>query len=247
VWRSRALDAWQRAGFTVGQTLLDVGCGPGHASFDLAQIVGPAGRVVALDRSTRFLDWLRATARSRGFGQLTAREIDLGDADLPAAAVDGAWCRWVLSFVKRPRELLVRIGAALRPGGVLVLHEYCDYGTWRLMPRCPEFEEFVRVVMESWRADGGEPDVALDLPTWLAEAGFDVKSVKPIMEVVPPSNLTWQWPKTFFHSGLCRLVDLGHLTPDRARGMAEAFARREAAPHTRMITPAVLEVIAVRL
>ena len=49
-------------GFTVGQTLLDVGCGPGHASFDLAQIVGPAGRVRALDRSSRFLDWLRATA-----------------------------------------------------------------------------------------------------------------------------------------------------------------------------------------
>jgi SAM-dependent methyltransferase len=246
VWRSRALDAWQRAGFTVGQTLLDVGCGPGHASFDLAQIVGPAGRVLALDRSPRFLDWLRATARVRGLGQLTAREVDLGDGDLPAVAADGAWCRWVLSFVNRPRDLLAGIGAVLRPGGMLVLHEYCDYGTWRLMPRCREFEEFVRVVMESWRADGGEPDIALDMPVWLVEAGFEVKSLRPIMDVVPPSNLTWQWPKTFFQSGLRRLVDLGHLSPDRARGMAEAFACRESAPHTRMITPSVLEIIAVR-
>ena len=151
-----------------------------------------------------------------------------------------------MSFVKRPRDLLGRIGAALRPGGVLVLHEYCDYGTWRLMPRCPEFEEFVRVVMESWRADGGEPDIALDLPTWLGESGFDVKGVRPIIDVVPPSNLTWHWPKTFFHSGLRRLTDLGHLTAAQATGMAEAFARREAAPHTRMVTPAVLEIIAVR-
>src|SRR5262249_14221539 len=149
--------------------------------------------------------------RTRGLGQLTAREIDLGSAELPAVAADGAWCRWVLSFVQRPRDLLARIGAALRPGGGLVGHEYCDYRTWRLMPRCPEFEEFVRVVMESWRADGGEPDIALDLPTWLAEAGFDVQSIRPIMDVVPPSNLTWQWPKTFFQSGLRRLVDLKHL------------------------------------
>ena len=41
VWRPRALDAWTRAGFTQGQTLLDVGCGPGHASVDLAELVGP--------------------------------------------------------------------------------------------------------------------------------------------------------------------------------------------------------------
>ena len=36
VWRPRALDAWRRAGFTVGQTLLDLGCGPGHAAVDPA-------------------------------------------------------------------------------------------------------------------------------------------------------------------------------------------------------------------
>jgi SAM-dependent methyltransferase len=246
VWRPRALDAWQRAGCTVGQTLLDIGCGPGHASVDLAQIVGPDGQVLALDRSPRFLEALRATARSRGLNQIAARELDLGEDALPAVAADGAWCRWVLSFVKQPRDLLARIAAALRPGGVLVLHEYFDYGTWRLLPRCAEFEEFVRVVMESWRADGGEPDIALNLPCWLGELGFEVKTVRPLIEVVGPSNFIWQWPKSFFLSGLRRLVDLGHLTPDRARTMAEAFAHSEAAPHTLMATPAVLEVIAVR-
>jgi SAM-dependent methyltransferase len=246
VWRPRALDAWQRAGFTVGQTVLDIGCGPGHASVDLAQIVGPSGRVLAFDRSPRFLDALRATARSRRLNQLTAQELDLGDADLPPVGADGAWCRWVLSFVKRPRDVLARIGAALRPGGVLVLHEYFDYGTWRLFPRCPDFEDFVRVVMESWRADGGEPDIALNLPLWLGQLGFGVRAVRPLVEVVPPSNFTWQWPKAFFHSSCRRLVELGHLTPDRARTMAAAFARCDAAPQTLMATPAVLEIIASR-
>ena len=51
VWRARTHDAWRRAGFTIGQTLLDVGCGPGYASLDLAELVGPTGRVVAIDRS----------------------------------------------------------------------------------------------------------------------------------------------------------------------------------------------------
>ena len=60
VWRPRAMAAWQRGGFTVGQTLIDVGCGPGYATLDLAELVGAHGRIVAVDRSRRFLDTLDA-------------------------------------------------------------------------------------------------------------------------------------------------------------------------------------------
>jgi len=73
VWRPRALDAWRRAGFTVGQTILDVGCGPGYASVDLAEIAGRSGRVVAIDRSRRFLDALESTARSRALKNLETK------------------------------------------------------------------------------------------------------------------------------------------------------------------------------
>ena len=65
VWRPRASDAWRRAGFTSGQTLIDLGCGPGFATLDLAEIVGPHGRVLAIDRSRRFLDALEAAACGR--------------------------------------------------------------------------------------------------------------------------------------------------------------------------------------
>ena len=66
VWRPKVLDVWRRAGFTVSQTILDVGCGPGYASLDLAEIVSPAGKVFAIDRSRRFLDALEATRKQRG-------------------------------------------------------------------------------------------------------------------------------------------------------------------------------------
>ena len=51
VWRPRALDAWRRAGFRAGQVILDIGAGPGYAALDLAEIVGPTGKVIALERS----------------------------------------------------------------------------------------------------------------------------------------------------------------------------------------------------
>lgn len=246
IWRPRALDAWRRAGFTVGQTLIDVGCGPGYASLDLAEVVGPSGKVVSIDRSRRFLNALKSMCLQRGLTNVASLELDLNVADLPALAADGAWARWVFAFVKNPRSLVERVAATLKPGGVFVLHEYFDYSTWKLMPRSPELEEFVRIVMQSWRADGGEPDIALDLPIWLKESGFELKCLRPIIDVVPPSNHVWRWPTAFVQVGLRRLVDLGYLDSERARVISETLTARESAPNTFMVTPAVLEIIAVR-
>ena len=242
VWRPRALDAWRRAGFTVGQTLLDVGSGPGYATLDLAEIAGRNGRVVAFERSARFLNVLR----SRINGTVDTIEIDLDHDDLPPLAADGAWVRWVFAFVKRPRALVGKLRNALRPGAALVIHEYFDYATWRFTPRVPEFEDFVGAVMESWRGDGGEPDIALDLPRFLEEEGFTIRELRPIIDVIEPGNYVWEWPRTFFHVGLDRLVQLGRIDPARAASTRDQFARAEGTAGPRMITPAVLEIIATR-
>ncbi|HWO56980.1 MAG TPA: methyltransferase domain-containing protein [bacterium] len=246
VWRPRALDAWRRAGFTVGQTILDIGCGPGYASIDLAGIVGDGGRVLSLDRSRRFLDTLETAATGYGLGNIRTVETDLEDGRLPETAADGAWCRWVFAFLKQPRRLLEAIAPSLRHGGVLVIHEYFDYSTWRTTPRCPEIEEFVAEVMTNWRSDGGEPDIGLQLPLWLPECGFEIVEMRPIIDIVPPGNFIWQWPKSFVRIGPQRLVSLGLMTAERAHQIGEAFERVEKTPHALMITPAVMELIARR-
>ncbi|MCR9267871.1 MAG: class I SAM-dependent methyltransferase, partial [Alphaproteobacteria bacterium] len=55
IWQETALAAWRRAGIRPGMTVMDVGAGPGYASFDLARMVGPQGRVIAIDQSAHFL------------------------------------------------------------------------------------------------------------------------------------------------------------------------------------------------
>lgn len=247
VWRARALDAWRRAGITIGQTVVDVGCGPGYATIDLASIVGSRGQVIAVDQSRRFLDVVEAQRRHHGLENVEGLELDLSATPLPDLRADAAWCRWVLCFVPRPRDALAAMVRAVRTGGVLILHEYFDYGAWRLAPRSPQLEEFVAAVMTSWRESGGEPDVALDLPGWLEQAGCRIESLQPIIDMVPPASYTWQWPARFIASGLVRLVELGYLTADRSAAISAAFARAEQEPQTRMITPGVLEIIARRV
>ena len=246
VWRPRATDAWRRAGFTRGMHLVDVGCGPGHATFELAAVAGPSGGVTAIDRSPRFLEALQRRAGALRAETVRTTCVDLDTDDLPRLGADGAWCRWVLCFVRHPRRVLAGLREMLRPRGVLVLHEYFDYGAWRLAPRSPDFEEFVAATMRSWRDAGGEPDVALDLLPWLGEEGFEVVELRPIVDIVSPRDFVWQWPSSFVDSNLRRLAQLGQLTPERAAELSASFHAAARSPHVRMVTPALLEIIAVR-
>lgn len=244
VWRPRANDAWQRACFTSGQTIVDVGCGPGYATLDLSELVGPTGRVVAVDRSRRFLDVLEAKRVAREIDNITLVESDLDEATFPSGAADGAWCRWVLAFVPRPRQLLERIAHGLKRGGAFVSHEYFDYGLWRSLPHSALFEEFVSATISNWRRSGGEPNVGLEVPRWLEQLGFEVESVRPLVFVISPHDYMWQWPTSFMQVGLKRLVDLGAIDPGRAPPLAQAMHDIANAKDVRMITPGLLEVIA---
>jgi SAM-dependent methyltransferase len=244
-WRAHALAAWRTAGFGPRQTVLDVGCGPGYAAMDLAGLVGAGGRVVAIDKSERFLAALEGVRRERALDQVTACRADLEGGELPVVSADGAWCRWVLSFIRNPRDVLARLSASLKPHGVAVFHEYFDYSTWRAAPRCEELERFVEAVMSSWRDHGGEPDIGLSLPAWLAELGFEVRRMRPIVEAVQPGDAKWAWLRSFLDLHRPRLVEMGYLSDGESGRIRESFAALEAAGGI-MITPGVLEVVARR-
>ncbi len=246
VWRPRVLEAWRRAGLTAGQTAVDLGCGPGDATLDLAEIVGTSGQVHAIDRSARFLATLAARMKAAGITQVSTYGRDLDEDGWPEIHADVVWCRWVAAFVRRPRALVDRMRGLVRPGGRVVMHEYLDYGAWRLLPDAPAFAAFVEAVIAAWRQAGGEPNVGRALPGWLEDAGFQVNDLRPIMDVVSPAEVIWQWPRAFVEVGLARLVAIGAMAQSRATETWHDFLAREASPHVRMVTPIVLEILATR-
>lgn len=242
VWRPLMLDACRRAAMGPGATVLDIGAGPGFAATDIAEIVGPEGRVIAVERSRRFLDVLGERTKRLGLTNLHRVEADVIEGGLGEAVADFAWCRWVLSFVADPAKAVSHIAAALRPGGTAVFHEYADYASWRTMPRSPEVERFVGLAMQSWRDTGGEPDIALELPMWLEANGLEIVSVRPLVEIVGRDDFVWQWPAAFMASGAHRLAELNYLSAAEAERLAGALDRMPEG--TRMVTPLVAEVIA---
>ena len=237
VWRERVLDAFRRAGVGPGQTVIDVGAGPGFVTADLAALVGPSGKVIALERAPHFLE----TLRRRGLSNIDVREQDVSEP-FGVSGTDASWCRWLLSFVPEPATTVRHIAEALRPGGTAVFHEYVAYETWRMMPPDPLHERFRGQVEQSWRDSGGEPDVALWLPQWLTDAGFDIVETRTFADIITPDDGKWQWPRSFMETGARRLHELGYVGADEVEAMARLLD--DPPPGAHMLTPLVAEIIA---
>ena len=247
VWRPVVLDCWQRAGVTVDKRVLDVGAGPGYATVDLAEIVGPTGEVVALERSQNFIRAMEATCRARSLRNVKIHELDLMTDDLPAGDYDFAWCRWVVSFVDDPALLIEKLGRVMPKGSLSIFHEYGHYETWRFFPRLPMQERFREHVIATWRESGGEPDGAARLPELLADNGFVIRSTRPHVFCLRPDDYMWQWPATFIEIYLPRLIEMGRIDQNFADKVRADLASAERNRNSFMLTPLMLEIVAEKM
>ena len=119
-----------------GETILDIGCGCGQTTFDLASRVGSEGHVVGIDISAPMLD----VARRRLLSALTRgpvfREADAQSGDLGHAAYDAAFSRFGVMFFSDPIAAFSNIRTALKPQGRLgfVCWRPLQENIWMLAP-----------------------------------------------------------------------------------------------------------------
>jgi SAM-dependent methyltransferase len=107
------------AGIRPGMRVLDLGCGAGDAAFVAADLVGPGGSVVGVDRSPDALARARLRAGQRGLTQVQFIEGDIHDP-VPGGPFDAIVERVVLLWVPDPAIVLRRQATVLRPGGLVV-------------------------------------------------------------------------------------------------------------------------------
>ena len=246
VWSAETRDLWDRAGFGAGISLLDLGCGPGFASIELAQRVGADGRVLAVDESGCFIDALDREKRRLGLDQLTVRVRRAEEVTLDPGSLDGVFARWLFCFLPDPGAVIARVVPALRSGGRFVVQDYLNYRATTLQPRSAAFDRVIAAVEESWRRTGADLDVGGRLPALLANHGCRVRELVPMTHFARPGSAFWEWPKRFFFSYVPRLVEDGLLTTAEQAAFEAAWCNREKGPAAFLSTPPMVGIIAER-
>jgi ubiquinone/menaquinone biosynthesis C-methylase UbiE len=247
VWAPDTSRLWRRAGFAPGQRILDLGSGPGYASFDLADLVGAEGEVLAVDVSQRFVDHLQEQAVRRGTSKLRVLKQDVERLEVEEGSLDGVFVRWVLCFTSDPAAVVAGAARALRRGGRIAVMDYCNYQGLVVAPHSPEIERIISATARSVRRRGGNMDVGRDIPALMRASGVDVRSVQPIVRSARPGSALWKWPETFFLGYLSTLLEMELISEGEADGFRRAWAERSADPSAFLLTPPMVAVIGVKV
>ena len=107
-----------------GSTVADVGAGTGYYSRRVADLVGPTGKVYAVDVQPEMFAMLQSVAKQRTYGHITPVLGDARDVKLPVASVDVAIMVDVYHELEFPYEMLASVVRAVKPGGRVVFVEY---------------------------------------------------------------------------------------------------------------------------
>jgi SAM-dependent methyltransferase len=217
-----------------GMSLLDVGCGPGTITADLAALVSP-GAVVAVDSEPDVLEHAEVHAVLSGYGdRITFAVGDVHALEYPDDTFDVVHAHEVLQHVDDPIQALREMKRVCKPGGIVAARD-CDYDAFFWHPEIPALTEWVRLHTAVARASGGEPDAGRRLLSWAEQVGFTY---------VTPSAAAWWfadertrawwgglWATRMIESDFARAaVEGGHATRADLARLAEGWTAWRDAP-----------------
>ena len=226
-WRTAANSAAYLLPYlSAGQTVLDVGCGPGTITADLAAIVAP-GRVTALEVTDAALDLARAEIGRRGLATVDFTVGDVQAMDLPDGGFDVVHAHQVLQHVGDPVAALCEMRRVARPGGIVAVRD-SDYAAFTWFPELPELDEWLDLYERVARRNGGEPNAGRRLLSWAHAAGFaDVTATSSTWCFATPEDRAWwggMWAERVLTSDLARTaVTVGEATRDDLRRISEGW------------------------
>ncbi|MGW2231340.1 class I SAM-dependent methyltransferase [Streptomyces formicae] len=226
-WRTAA----NSAAYLVGSLkphmrVLDIGCGPGTITADLAALV-PEGHVTGVDHAPGILAQARATAAGRGLDNVEFAVADVHDLDYPDDSFCVVHAHQVLQHVGDPVRALREMRRVCKPGGIVAVRD-SDYAAMTWYPDIPAMDDWLDLYRRVARANGGEPDAGRRLKSWALEAGFtDITATAATWCYASADERAWWsglWADRTLASAYAeRAVESGHADGELLRTVSDAW------------------------
>ena len=231
-----------------GLSVLDIGCGPGTITADLARLVEP-GQVVGLDASSEVVAQAEAFAASRGVTNLRFEVGDLFALSYGDAAFDVVHAHQVLQHLVDPGAAMVELRRVLRPGGVLAVRD-SDYSAFVWAPAVPLLDRWRQLYLAVTERNGHNARIGPSLLGLAHAAGFDdVVVTSTSWTFADPESRQWWgglWADRIRLSRFAaQAVDYELTDADELEEIARGFLSWAASPDGVFVVPHV-EILAHR-
>jgi SAM-dependent methyltransferase len=183
VMQPATLSLFERVGLKPGASCLDVGCGGGDVTCDLARLVGPTGQVLGIDIDDTKLTIARSEAELHQLNNVMFELSDIAGWDREEK-FDVVYSRFLLTHLKDPAGVVVKLFQVLKPGGVLLVEDI-NFAGILYYPDSPAFHRYMDLYTQVVQRRGGDPNIGLRLPILLLDAGFEQVQ----MNVVQPAGI----------------------------------------------------------
>jgi arsenite methyltransferase len=150
-----------------GESILDLGCGPGFYCAELLEEVGPKGTIVGLDSSPQML--ALAARRCEGHRNVQFREADATALPVEDGGFDAALCVQVIEYVPEVAAALAELHRAIRPGGRIVIWDV----DWATAGWCTSDPRRMERVLRAWDEHLAHPSLPRFLAPAMRAAGFE--------------------------------------------------------------------------
>src|SRR5258705_13156546 len=214
---AQRLETIRQLNLSSGESVLDIGCGPGYLCESMGEIVGRQGTVVGIDIST---DLIALCNRRKALTWLSYAIADATNVNQADASFDVVVCTQVAEYVPDVDRVLAEAFRVLKPGGraVIVATDW-DAVVWH-----SEKPERMAAVMKSWESHCAHPRLPRSLSSRFVRAGFRVDGAS----VFPILNL--QWRDDTYSKGLSGLIRdfvgrKNELPPQDPKEWYDEFAR----------------------
>ena len=210
--------------------ILDVGCGPGTITADLAAIVHK-GQVIGLEHAPDVLKQAQNTADQRGLTNVQFTVGDVHSLEYPDNTFDVVHAHQVLQHLGDPIQALREMRRVTKPGGIVAVRDG-DYSAMTWYPEVNGMEEWRELYLKVARAIGGEPNAGRKLHAWARKAGFNPRQITATAGTwcyyTPEERAWWSglWADRIVGSSFARsAIDNGLATGDELQKAAEVWRK----------------------
>ncbi|KAJ7919358.1 methyltransferase type 11 [Mycena leptocephala] len=221
--------AYLLSSLTPNMHILDVGCGPGTITADLAKVV-PEGHITGIERSAEdVLQNARDEAAAQGITNVTYSIGDVLSLSFPDNSFDVVHAHQVLQHVSDPVLALKEMVRVAKPGGIVAARD-TDFSAMTWYPESEGISLWHKTHMQVARSNGGEPDCGRRLLSYALDAGIPRNQITASASTwcySTPEEVAW-WSSSWadrvlsstFASGA---LERGFVTQENLNEMSQAW------------------------